>query len=754
MVHRTFHEDGVGRRSRNATLLVVAAVTGALLAPVVGALAAPSAAGSASLVGADSSAAATDADASALARRFDHDVVVSSRTTATEITTAQPDGSMRYVASTEPQRVERNGSWIAVDTTMSRTADGSVEPAVATVPVRFSGGGDRKLAQIRTETGAWLSMDWKHGVLPTPVLDGSTALYRDVFPQVDLRVASTNVGMSQVLIVKTPEAAANPELDTVRFEFDGGEVSQQADGGLSAEIDGVDSALVSTAPTWWDSTPVDPAAQPTGDAPESGAVPTSATADSLSLDVDAVLATPGLDYPVYIDPDFTGTRAHSWWVASNLPNASFLDGQGNDGRGQSVGSVDDPAGDIRNARSFFSVPTDGIKGADIISASFSAHEIWSWNCTATPVELWWTGSMREGATWNESGGGNWIQRLDTVDASGRRGAAECPEKNVGWNAYEGAKIAAASHADSITLGLRAPNEGDHSQWKRFDPSASLTVSYDRRPDSPTNVTMSTPDRGCGPASDPAWVTNSTALVLRATMHDPDGDPMYGRFQVVTANSGGTGHDAPPGSSQAVFATTPVEPDHSDRTTTIEAGTLADGRYAWSARADDNRLQSDESPWCYFTVRSSGPSSLPTVRNDSGAEGYAVGRPFTVHIEAQAEDGVDKFLYRWVPTDGVPSDYSLRTEVGALPACGTRIGEIHVVCPDADGRSATISVAPTTEVSTLVVTSVDKVGSWANVRNADGSRSTVAQLRIAALADAVTSLRKQTSAPVAPLPLHH
>ncbi|NRG40928.1 hypothetical protein HRK28_08320 [Rathayibacter sp. VKM Ac-2835] len=756
MLHTMFRGSATGERSRGrrVPLLAVAALVAPLLAPVAGAVPTAPSVERVAAATADAAEASTDADAASLARTFDHDVVVSSRTTASEITTALPDGTMRYVASTEPQRVERNGSWIDVDTTMSRTADGSIEPAVATVPVRFSGGGDRKLAQIRTATGAWLSMDWDHGVLPAPVLDGSTALYRDVFPEVDLRVASTNVGMSQVLIVKTPEAATNPDLGTVRFEFDGGEVSREADGGLSAEIDGRDSALVASAPTWWDSSSVDAGSWPTGDAPESSTVPTSTTGDSLSLDVDSVLATPGLDYPVFIDPDFSGTRAHSWWVASNLPNASFLDGQGNDGRGQSVGSVDDPAGDIRNARSFFLMPTEGTKGAEIISASFSAHEIWSWNCTATPVELWWTGSMREGATWNESGGGNWIQKLDTVDASGRRGAADCPEKNVGWNATEGAKVAAGANADTITFGLRAPDEGDHSQWKRFDPSASMTVTYDRRPESPTNVVMSTPDRGCGVASDPAWVTNRTALVLRATMHDPDGDPMYGRFQVVTASSGGTGHDAPPGSTRVVFATTPVEPDRWDRTMTLDAGTLADGRYAWSARADDDRLQSDDSPWCYFTVRNSGPSTLPTITNDAGPASYTVGRPFTVHFEAPAEDGVDRFLYRWVPTDGVPSDYSLKTEVDALPACGTRTGEVQVVCPDASGRSATITVAPIAEVSTLVVTSVDKVGSWANVRNADGTRSTVAQLRIAAAADPTTPTRPQTPAPVAPHPLDH
>ncbi|MBF4503692.1 MULTISPECIES: LamG domain-containing protein [unclassified Rathayibacter] len=655
-------------------------------------------------------------------------------TTATEITTALADGTMQYVTSTEPQRVEQDGAWIDVDTTMARTDAGFIEPAVATVPVRFSDGGDDQLAQIRTATGAWLTMTWDHGDLPMPVVDGSTALYKDVFPDVDLEVASTNIGMSQVLIVKTPEAASNPELDTVRFEFNGGDVSQSEDGSLSADVDGVDSALVSSEPTWWDSSSVNEDAHPTTNVPVSNSVPTEATGDEVALDVDSVLSTPDLEYPVYIDPDFNGTSIHSWWMASNLASSSFLDGQGNDGRGQSVGSVDDPAGNIRNARSFFLMHTEGIKGADIINASFSAHEIWSWNCTATPVELWWTGSMREGATWNESGGGNWIQRLDTVNASGRRGASDCPEKNIGFNAVDGARAAAAAGADSLTLGLKAPDEGNFGQWKRFDPSVSMTVGYDRRPDVPSNVAMSTPDRGCGAADSPSWVTNNSSLVLRAKMHDPDGDQMYGRFQIVTANNGGSGHDAPPSSSRVVYVTTSTEPNDWDRYKTINAGTLADGRYAWSARADDGRLQSDDSPWCYFNVRNKGPSNLPVIKNDSSLTNYTVGEPFNIHFESQASDGVDKFLYRWVSTNGVASNYSLQTEAGALPTCGATTGLITVVCPDSSGRSGTITVAPTSEVSTLIVTSVDKVGSWANVGNADGTRSTVAQLKIGASSD--------------------
>jgi hypothetical protein len=47
------------------------------------------------------------------------------------------------------------------------------------------------------------------------VLSGDSATYAEVFPDVDLVVRARSAGFQQVLVVKTPEAAANPALQEI-----------------------------------------------------------------------------------------------------------------------------------------------------------------------------------------------------------------------------------------------------------------------------------------------------------------------------------------------------------------------------------------------------------------------------------------------------------------------------------------------------------------------------------------------------------
>ncbi len=65
------------------------------------------------------------------------------------------------------------------------------------------------------------------------MLDGSTATYPEVLPGVDLAVAASVDGFSQALIVKTAEAAGNPELAQLDFglKADGLTMKQDAEAG-------------------------------------------------------------------------------------------------------------------------------------------------------------------------------------------------------------------------------------------------------------------------------------------------------------------------------------------------------------------------------------------------------------------------------------------------------------------------------------------------------------------------------------------
>lgn len=126
--------------------------------------------------------------------------------------------------SAVPVRVRRvDGSWVPVDLTLRRAVDG-FGVAGDDGPVRRwqrsagdgPGGGGPFLAVVA-------------GVLPAPVLSADTATYAEVLPGVDLRVRVDRGGFSEVLVVKTRDAARSPAMARLRFATSG---TQPANGPL------------------------------------------------------------------------------------------------------------------------------------------------------------------------------------------------------------------------------------------------------------------------------------------------------------------------------------------------------------------------------------------------------------------------------------------------------------------------------------------------------------------------------------------
>lgn len=83
------------------------------------------------------------------------DVKIASQTTEYDQGWAQPDGSVRWEHRYRPVRVQRDNAWVAVDTTLKRAADGTVQPAATAVGLTFSGGGAGALVTV-TEAGGTL----------------------------------------------------------------------------------------------------------------------------------------------------------------------------------------------------------------------------------------------------------------------------------------------------------------------------------------------------------------------------------------------------------------------------------------------------------------------------------------------------------------------------------------------------------------------------------------------------------------------
>ena len=200
-------------------------------------------------------AAAEVAVAVDLARSCDGPVEVLSGRTPWETLTALPSGELTWTASVVAERALVDGVWRSVDPTLVRTS-GGVEPVASVLPMRFSPGGAKApLARIE-HRGRVLEVVSPFGSLPAPVVSGPAVTYPSVLPDVDLMVTvdSDGTGFSQVLVVRTPAAAADARLARISFPTRTvGLTVAEAGGGLSA-VDGSGAQVFkSPAPVMWDS---------------------------------------------------------------------------------------------------------------------------------------------------------------------------------------------------------------------------------------------------------------------------------------------------------------------------------------------------------------------------------------------------------------------------------------------------------------------------------------------------------------------
>ncbi|AWS48841.1 LamG domain protein jellyroll fold domain protein [Streptosporangium sp. 'caverna'] len=470
----------------------------------------------------------------------------------TEFTTtyANPDGSSFHLEqSTVPVRVKgADGAWVAPDATLERRADGSVGPVAAAVGIAFSGGGDGAQLVTMTRDGRVLALGWPQR-LPAPVLDGPNATYRDVLPDVDLRMTATTEGFRQVLVVKTPEAAGNPALERIEYAVtsSGLKVEETEDGGMSA-TDGNATEVFSSPPAaMWDSTgditagqagaekkpassltgrasaaapndaataaPYDAATAGEGDAadgPAPGAghaeLPIQVDQDSLTLvpDVKLLQQKDEAAYPVYIDPTVTWGETDRTLLRSD-GYKSYNWGNGSSNQGEGVGHCGTWSGYYcgpgYTQRLYFQFSPASLKGKQVLSATFRVTEPWAFQCSPRWVDLVRTNNVSSSTTW--SGRPKELDWMVDRNVSAGRGSACDPDQSTApidfrdnpeetnENLTPTVKDFAAGKFAKLTLELRAHDEGDTSAWKRFRNDAVLAVDYVGLPAKPTGIGLVT-----------------------------------------------------------------------------------------------------------------------------------------------------------------------------------------------------------------------------------------------------------------------
>ncbi|MDX3312243.1 DNRLRE domain-containing protein [Streptomyces sp. NPDC054884] len=664
--------------------------------------------------------------AQAEARRTRKPVLVDTATTATSQTWAQPDGQLRMkITATATRAKTANGTWAAIDNRLRRVQNAArglgVQPVNPAQPVRFSSGtpgkgadrADRSFArspladgpQAQAQATVLAEVDvaghtvaytWP-GQLPEPVLDGPRALYSEVLPGVDLLlVAREEGGFAQLLIVKNKEAAQSKALATVAYGLRSKTAVFRHDASASriAVQDGSGQEIGSIAtPFAWDSSGRDPELDAGQGTPRtsvatpadvlklsglSGVEPGAHSAPmpmqlagdgtgAARLDLHAaqtgLFADPDVKYPVFVDPPLK-TGWAGWTVAYKpYPNTSFWNGT-NFSSGTSdarVGHENDTGG---TARSFWRMKYDAsLKGAAITSATFKVLNNHSWSCTDREFQLWTTGAISSGTTWNKQP--SWSSEIQRKSFAHGWSSSSCPDEYEAFNVKTAAQKAADGGASSLTLGMRATSESDTQTWRKFQAtSATLEVAYNRPPATPSSVS-SVPGGTCNTTTAGATV-GKTNLVLSAKSTDPDGNLKGLRFRfwkdgaatpagtLVTSLSSGKG------------------------SLTIASSTLVDkGVYHWDVRAEDSNSPTAVSAYyptsgnrCTVTVDGSGPPP-PTVDSDTfpeatpEAQTWASVKFGTTGAVTFTSEGASKF--RWSVEGNNPADLPATGGKATLPA---------------------------------------------------------------------------------------
>ncbi|KAB1118494.1 LamG domain-containing protein [Micromonospora aurantiaca] len=534
--------------------------------------------------------------------------------------------------------------------------------------------------------GKSFSLSWQGGVLPAPTIVGDSATYPGVLPDVDLVVRATRTGFSHVLVVKTPQAAANPALRQVRFDVSGDAEAVHVGGGELRAVAGGEVLAESTAATMWDSTPSSEARPQTagrvaaaadagqeesspagpGDAAVTAPVRTEVTAggDVLLHPDQALLTGSEAVFPVFIDPPWS-TGKSRWAYATNNNSTNSDVSVARVGKNPDTGVL---------YRSFFDFPLGSSIAKKFISKAYVQATLdHSWSCGDTITYLWHAGpiSSTPRTKWSPT----MTQAIENAYSHGNE-ADGCGPKDPDMTVnFESSVITAkiqdhAAHsAPYITMALCAcagngSGETTQDRWKKFFPnSVKLIVDYSSYPGQPYG--LQTTGAACSPGV--RSVIGTLAPTLSGVFPDADGtQALTTKWEWLEIPASGTYNDSTPRKTAPAGASVPA----GGRSTTAALSGLANGKsYAFRAMATDPapyNLPSVWSAWCEFKTDVSYPDVTATVTTTPAGPGEK--GVFTLSSNTAT---VVKFRYGWT--------FPPTTEITAT-GTGTRTAKVTLTTP--------------------------------------------------------------------------
>ncbi|MFD7973206.1 LamG domain-containing protein [Streptomyces clavifer] len=508
----------------------------------------------------------TEAEALTVAKKSGQKVeILGMRTSRREIY-AEPNGTFTAREYTDPVRTFQAGTWVDIDRTLVRHADGTVSPKAAAVALSFSDGTAGEPFVTMNQAGREMALTWPYGKLPAPSLDGDTATYKEALPGVDLTVRAEADGFGHLLVVKTPEAAADPRLARLDLglKTDGLKVEEDASGAIRAEDAAVGGTVFEAGkPVMWDSAAVkEAAARAQGPKAVSKALAAAAAdaAPAPAVAPKAALAGPGgggrtsplgievgrgklslvpdqkllrgdaTVFPVVIDPIQRTTSRTAWTgVMSGMPSEQDWKYSGSAGVGKCPTDYSPVScNGVGVRRTLFTMPMSFYKGKQILGATFSARveHIYSASPTAEPIRLYRIGgknySITSSSSWSNTSD-DWTDHIGTVDKA--ISPTSCSSQaNLHFEAGATGELttevrtAAAEGWSSMTLGLRAADESRLPEWKRVCGNAYLSISYNNLPRKITTLSQN-PGGVCTSGAGRPY--SEVPPQLQAVASDPD-----------------------------------------------------------------------------------------------------------------------------------------------------------------------------------------------------------------------------------------
>ncbi|GAA1431279.1 hypothetical protein GCM10009601_50130 [Streptomyces thermospinosisporus] len=668
---------------------------------------------------------------------------------------ANPDGfTFTLEESAVPVRVPTpSGGWQEPDATLEIREDGAIAPKAAAVEMEFSGGGDTAPLVKISDRGRSLQLGWP-GKLPKPELDGTSAVYAEVLPGVDLRVTASVEGFRHVLVVKSPEAAAQEELKQIDYSLKttGLSLVKGKAGNLTAVDDDGNRVFRAPPAQMWDSAGEPPAAQPgalaaasadasgaegsdpaevggssaEGAEPEAGDTVTTMDVklsdDALTVipDADMLTKTEASAFPLFIDPTVTWGESERTLLRSD-GYESYGWSNGDDGLGKGAGKCGTWNGYYCGPgyvqRLYFEFSPVSLKGKHVLDATFRVTEPWAFQCEPRWVDLVRTNNISSSTTWSSR-----PKELDWMGdrhVSAGRGSLCDPDspdapiefndnpEETNENLTPTVRNFAAGKFSRLTLEIRAHDESDTSAWKRFKNDAVLSVDFVGLPAKPTGIGLVT---GSGTVcetteSDPAIISDPTPA-LTATAQTASGGEKDAQLRVYFdldhKNSDNTWSDTTAGNGDLSPSTGYVGDGVK---LTKSWSTLTEGklyRYRAWVRSYYNSggdylsgpSNGSTTGWCYFKVDPTAPKA-PKI---------TVGSPYSACTDTACAPGGgpgQKGTFTFAPATG-DSNVAYQYKLSSEDAWSTPINGSTVSKDITPNSSGTYSV---------YVRAQDTVGRW-------------------------------------------